>query len=51
MGTNKVLQNEKINPKQRQKVTPLSKPRILLPMSLNRNPKTPISNQLLPNVN
>ncbi|XP_047346746.1 inner centromere protein A [Vespa velutina] len=49
MGTNKLLQNEKINPKQRQKVTPLSKPKIQLPMSLNRNPKTPINNQLLPN--
>ncbi|KAL2715936.1 inner centromere protein A [Vespula squamosa] len=49
MGTNKLLQNEKINPKQRQKATPLSKPRIQLPMSVNRIPKTPVNNQLLPN--
>lgn len=51
MGTNKLLQNEKVNPKQRQKVTPLSKPRIQLPMSVNRIPKTPVNNQLFPNVN
>lgn len=46
---NKLLLNEKMSHKQRQKATPLNKQKIILPMSVNRIQKTPVNNQLLPN--
>ncbi|XP_014612066.1 PREDICTED: inner centromere protein A-like [Polistes canadensis] len=44
-----LFQNEKTNSKIRQRITPLSKPKIQLPMSVNRIAQTPVNNFILPN--
>lgn len=44
-----LLQNEKTNSKIRHRITPLSKPKIQLPMSVNRIAQTPVNNFILPN--
>lgn len=43
-----LFQNERTNSKIRQRITPLSKPKIQLPMSANRIVQTPVNNLILP---